>query len=53
MAADAGSDLEYLAATALRSIGDLRSAVEAVPVGPRQRGGAFRGVINDGIGCET
>jgi hypothetical protein len=32
MAADAASDLAFLAATAHRSIGDLRRVVDAVPI---------------------
>jgi hypothetical protein len=51
MAADAASDLAFLAATAHRSIGDLRRAVDAVPVDPGRRGAAFRSVIDAVLGA--
>jgi hypothetical protein len=46
VAADAASDLAFLAATAKRSIDDLRQALSAVPLDPSRRGASFRAVID-------
>jgi hypothetical protein len=51
MEADAVGDLEFLAATAHRSIGDLQRAVNAVPVDHGRRGAAFRSVIDAVLGA--
>lgn len=45
MAVDAAGDLAFLAATARRSIADLRSVIDSVPMAPGRRGAHFLAVI--------